>query len=70
MDSVLSWMKQGKAGGVIFLKDFPKRSEWTNRIQDSVKVKSLLPIDGEWGLSMRLDSTISLPHADCPWCRC
>jgi beta-glucosidase-like glycosyl hydrolase/CubicO group peptidase (beta-lactamase class C family) len=63
MDSVLSWMKQGKAGGVIFFKGMPEaQAEWTNRIHDSVKVKSFIAIDGEWGLSMRLDSTISFPH--------
>jgi len=63
MDSVLSWMKQGKAGGVIFFRGLPEaQAEWTNRIQDSVKVQSFIAIDGEWGLAMRLDSTISFPH--------
>jgi len=63
MDSVLSWMKQGKAGGVIFFKGLPEpQAEWTNKIQDSCKVKSFIAIDGEWGLAMRLDSTISFPH--------
>ncbi len=63
MDSVLSSMKQGKAGGVIFFKGLPEpQAEWTNKIQDSCKVKSFVAIDGEWGLAMRLDSTISFPH--------
>ena len=63
MDSVLSWMKQGKAGGVIFFKGLPEpQAIWTNRIADSVKVQSFIAIDGEWGLAMRLDSTISYPH--------
>ncbi len=63
MDSVLSWMKQGKAGGVIFFKGLPEvEAVWTNKIQDSSKVKGFVAIDGEWGLAMRLDSTISFPH--------
>lgn len=63
MDSVFSLLKQGKAGGVIFFKGLPEaQAEWTNRIQDSVKVNAFMSIDGEWGLAMRLDSTISFPH--------
>jgi beta-N-acetylhexosaminidase len=63
MDTVLSLLKQGKAGGVIFFKGLPEaQAEWINRIQDSVKVQSLIAIDGEWGLAMRIDSTISFPH--------
>src|SRR5688572_8430277 len=43
MDSVLTWMKQGKAGGVIFFKGMPEaQAIWTNRIQDSVKVQSFV----------------------------
>ena len=62
MDSVLEMMKQGKAGGVIFFKGQPDAEvHWTNKIQDSVKVGSFIAIDGEWGLAMRLDSTIVFP---------
>ncbi len=63
MDSVYSWMKQGKAGGVIFFKGLPEpQAEWTNKIQDSVKVQGLVAIDGEWGVAMRLDSVLAFPH--------
>jgi len=63
MDSVLSCIAQGKAGGVIFFKGMPdKEADWTNRLQDSAKVQSFVAIDGEWGLAMRLDSTISFPR--------
>ena len=62
MDTVLTRIAQGKAGGVIFFKGQPdKEVEWTNKIQDSSKVQSFVAIDGEWGLAMRLDSTISFP---------
>ena len=62
MDTVLASVAEGKAGGVIFFKGMPdKEAEWTNKIQDSSKVQSFIAIDGEWGLAMRLDSTISFP---------
>lgn len=63
MDSVVSLLSKGKAGGVIFFKGNPTaQAVWTNRIQDSSKVGSFVAIDGEWGLAMRLDSTISFPR--------
>lgn len=63
MDSVLARIAQGKAGGVIFFKGMPDAEAiWTNRLQDSAKVQSFVAIDGEWGLAMRLDSTISFPR--------
>ena len=62
MDSVVSRIAQGKAGGVIFFKGMPEdEAVWTNRLQDSSKVQSFVAIDGEWGLAMRLDSTIAFP---------
>jgi beta-glucosidase-like glycosyl hydrolase/CubicO group peptidase (beta-lactamase class C family) len=62
MDSVLVLVKQGKAGGVIFFKGMPDAQvQWTNRIQDSARVQAFIAIDGEWGLAMRLDSTIAFP---------
>ncbi|MDB5283148.1 MAG: beta-glucosidase-like glycosyl hydrolase [Bacteroidota bacterium] len=63
MDTVLELIKEGKAGGVIFFKGMPDaQAAWTNKIQDSSKVESFIAIDGEWGLAMRLDSTVSFPR--------
>jgi beta-N-acetylhexosaminidase len=63
MDSVLSQMARGKAGGVIFFKGNPyAQADWTNKIQSVSKVKSFVAIDGEWGLGMRIDSSISFPR--------
>ncbi|MDW8274583.1 MAG: glycoside hydrolase family 3 N-terminal domain-containing protein, partial [Chitinophagales bacterium] len=62
MDSVFRMVKDGKAGGVIFFKGNPTAQvQWTNRLQSVAKVKIMVAIDGEWGLAMRLDSTISYP---------
>ena len=63
MDSVLRLVREGKAGGVIFFKGEPRaEAEWTNRLQEAARIKCFVAIDGEWGLAMRLDSTISFPR--------
>lgn len=50
-------------GGVIFFQGFPGRQiNLTNKFQASSKVPLLIGIDGEWGLGMRLDSTIAYPR--------
>ncbi len=62
MDTVVKLMGEGKAGGVIFFKGVPaNQARWTNKIQAVSKVKAMVAIDGEWGLSMRLDSTMIYP---------
>lgn len=63
MDTVMGLIKRGKAGGVIFFKGMPDaQAIWTNRLQDSAKVGAFIAIDGEWGLAMRLDSSITFPR--------
>jgi beta-glucosidase-like glycosyl hydrolase/CubicO group peptidase (beta-lactamase class C family) len=50
-------------GGLIFFKGTPtKQAELTNYYQSISKVPLLIGIDGEWGLSMRLDSTPVFPR--------
>lgn len=50
-------------GGLIFFQGGPKRqAALTNYYQKRSKVKLLIGIDGEWGLDMRLDSTVRFPH--------
>lgn len=47
----------------MFMKGSPQRqAELTNLFQDSAKFKMLIAIDAEWGLQMRLDSTIRFPR--------
>lgn len=51
-----------KIGGLIFFQGGPVRQvNLTNRYQKLSKIPLLIAIDGEWGLAMRLDSTISYP---------
>ena len=50
-------------GGVIFMKGSPtKQAQYTNYLQKKAKIPLLISIDGEWGLSMRLDSILSFPR--------
>ena len=49
-------------GGLIFFQGGPMRqARLTNRYQALAKVPLVLGIDAEWGLGMRLDSTINFP---------
>jgi len=50
-------------GGLIFFQGGPVRQALlTNHYQSLAKVPLLIGIDAEWGLGMRLDSTISYPR--------
>ena len=50
-------------GGLIFFKGSPvKQVHLTNRFQAASKTPLFIAIDGEWGLSMRLDSTVNYPR--------
>ena len=51
-----------KIGGLIFFQGGPVRqANQTNYYQSISKVPIMISIDGEWGLKMRLDSTIKFP---------
>src|SRR6185436_7643447 len=50
-------------GGLIFFQGGPVRQAvLTNYYQSISQIPLLIGIDGEWGLSMRLDSTIRYPR--------
>lgn len=52
-----------KIGGLIFFQGGPVRQALlTNYYQSIAKVPLMIGIDGEWGLAMRLDSTIRYPR--------
>lgn len=60
IDSLIS---RYKIGGLIFFQGGPVRQAiLTNRYQSLSKVPLMIGIDGEWGLAMRLDSTIRFPR--------
>jgi len=50
-------------GGIIFFKGGPARqAKLTNRLQAAARTPLLIGMDLEWGLAMRLDSTIRFPR--------
>ncbi|MDG3581631.1 glycoside hydrolase family 3 N-terminal domain-containing protein [Galbibacter pacificus] len=52
-----------QVGGVIFSTGGPYRqAKINNELQDLSKVKMMMAMDAEWGLSMRLDSTFAFPY--------
>ena len=62
-DSVGHVIKKEKIGGLVFFQGGPGRQAiLTNKYQALAKVPLLITSDGEWGLGMRLDSTISYPY--------
>lgn len=56
-------IKDYNIGGLIFFQGGPVRqAKLTNTFQSEAKVPLMIGMDAEWGLAMRLDSTISFPR--------
>lgn len=63
INKVENLIKKYKVGGLTFFQGGPVRqAKLTNRYQKLSKVPLMIAIDGEWGLGMRLDSTIKFPY--------
>jgi beta-glucosidase-like glycosyl hydrolase len=63
VDTISKYVQQYKIGGLVFFQGGPMRqAALTNRYQSLAKVPLWIAIDGEWGLGMRLDSTIRFPY--------
>ncbi len=63
LNEVEKLVREQKIGGLMFMKGAPhKQAVLTNRYQKQARVPLLVSIDGEWGLSMRLDSTPVFPR--------
>jgi beta-glucosidase-like glycosyl hydrolase/CubicO group peptidase (beta-lactamase class C family) len=62
MAEIAALIKKYKIGGLIFFQGGPVRqADQTNYYQSISKVPLMISIDAEWGLKMRLDSTIKFP---------
>lgn len=60
---MLALIRDNKIGGLVFFQGGPGRQvSLINQYQEASKVPLLIAIDGEWGLGMRLDSTLSYPY--------
>ncbi len=55
-------VKEEHIGGIIFFQGGPLRqANMTNQLQSQAKLPLMIGIDAEWGLNMRLDSTMKFP---------
>ncbi len=53
-----------KPGGILVMQGSPvKTVRWINRLQEHSEVPLLVAVDAEWGLPMRIDSTMRYPYA-------
>ncbi|MCB0509490.1 MAG: hypothetical protein KDC82_01920, partial [Bacteroidetes bacterium] len=56
-------IKNYQIGGVIFFKGHPTEiATWSNSFQKSTTLPLFISIDGEWGINMRVDSSIQYPR--------
>jgi beta-N-acetylhexosaminidase len=63
VDSISNLVKRFGVGGIIFFQGGPVRQAlMTNRFQEEAKIPLMISLDGEWGLKMRLDSTVRYPY--------
>ncbi|RFZ92143.1 glycoside hydrolase family 3 [Mucilaginibacter conchicola] len=62
-DSVAKVIEEEHIGGLVFFQGGPVRhANLINNYQKVSKVPLLIAMDGEWGLGMRLDSSVSYPY--------
>jgi len=62
-DSVAKVIQDQQVGGLVFFQGGPVRqANLINRYQKLSKIPLIIAMDGEWGIGMRLDSTISYPY--------
>ncbi len=63
LDQVADWVERYQLGGLCFFQGGPGRQiHLVNRYQSLVEVPLFIAMDAEWGLAMRLDSTMSFPY--------
>ncbi len=62
-DSLELLVREVGIGGVVWFQGGPvKQTAIANRMQQAAKVPLLYAMDAEWGIGMRLDSTVSFPY--------
>ncbi|MBU1822477.1 MAG: serine hydrolase [Bacteroidetes bacterium] len=60
---VAKLIRENKIGGVVFFQGGPMpQARLTNHFQSISKVPLLVAMDAEWGLAMRIDSTVRYPY--------
>lgn len=63
LEEILALIEETGIGGLVFFQGHPiQQAEQTNLYQAASRIPLLISIDGEWGLGMRLDETMSFPY--------
>jgi beta-glucosidase-like glycosyl hydrolase/CubicO group peptidase (beta-lactamase class C family) len=63
-NKAIEQIKLYKPGGILVMQGKPVESaKWINEFQQKSKTPLLVAIDGEWGMSMRIDSVMKFPYA-------
>lgn len=63
-EKLLSWVREYKVGGFVLFANQPTRQAvMVNELQANSKIPMFIGMDLEWGLTMRLDSTVRYPYA-------
>ncbi len=63
-NKTIDQIKLYKPGGILVMQGKPVESaKWINEFQQNSKIPLLVAIDGEWGMSMRIDSVMKFPYA-------
>jgi len=63
-NQVLEQINLYKPGGILVMQGKPmETAKWINDFQQKSKIPLLVAVDGEWGLSMRIDSVMKFPYA-------
>ena len=62
-EKVKAWVRDYKIGGIVFFAGQPSiQAALVNELQAMSKVPLLIGMDLEWGMAMRLDSTVRFPY--------
>jgi len=63
-NSMVNLIEHFRPGGILVMQGSPvKTARWINEFQQNSTIPLLVAVDGEWGLSMRIDSTVQYPYA-------
>ncbi len=62
-EKLKAWVRDYKIGGIVFFAGQPStQARISNELQALSKVPMLVGVDMEWGMAMRLDSTVRFPY--------
>jgi beta-N-acetylhexosaminidase len=63
LEEIMQLIQKYHIGGIVFFQGGPvMQAKMTNQFQSASKTPLLIAMDAEWGLGMRLDSTLSYPR--------